>query len=141
MPDIYRAGDLYVLPSHVEPYGLVLMEALACGTPAVAGNAGGPPSYVPHALRDEGHVVLVDPIKLTPSGQALPGDRQVYACNLADGMEAILKKKIDPEDRIRIADAMKSLSWSRLVESLVKIYDRLLKKKLSYAQNLKAGPG
>ena len=141
LPDIYRAGDLYVLPSHVEPYGLVLMEALACGTPAVAGNAGGPPSYVPQALRDEGHVVLVDPIKLTPSGQALPGDRQVYACNLADGMEAILKKKIDPEDRIRIADAMKSLSWSRLVESLVKIYDRLLKKKLSYAQNLKAGPG
>ena len=41
MPDIYRAGDLYVLPSHVEPYGLVLMEALACGTPAVAGNVGG----------------------------------------------------------------------------------------------------
>ena len=50
---------------------------------------------------------------------------------LADGMEAILKKKIDPKDRLRIADAMKSLSWSRLVESLSKIYDRLLRKTLN----------
>jgi glycosyltransferase involved in cell wall biosynthesis len=130
LPDIYRSGDVYVLPSHVEPYGLVLMEALACGTPAVCGDVGGPPSYVPQALRDEGLVVLVDPIKLTLTGEALPEDRVVYARSLADGMETILKKKIDPRDRLRIADAMKSLSWSRLVESLSKIYDRLLRKTL-----------
>ena len=48
---------------------------------------------------------------------------------------ADLKKKIEPEDRIRIADAMKSLSWSRLVDSLSKIYERLLKVKLSRKQN------
>ena len=133
LPDIYRAGDVYVLPSHVEPYGLVLMEALACGTPAVCGNVGGPPSYVPQALRDEGLAVLVDSIKLTPTGEALPEHRQAYALNLADGMETILKKKIGPNDRTRIADAMKPLSWSRLVESLAKIYDRLLRKALSNA--------
>ena len=133
LPDIYRAGDLYVLPSHVEPYGLVLMEALACGTPAVFGNVGGPPSYVPQTLRDEGLVVLVDPIKLTPTGEALPAERAVYALNLADGMETLLKKKIGPEDRRGIADAMKSLSWGRLVDSLSTIYDRLLRKSLSNA--------
>ena len=128
LPDIYRAGDLYVLPSHVEPYGLVLMEALACGTPAVSGNVGGPPSYVPQTLRDEGLVILVDPVKLTSTGEAMPADRALYARSLAAGIEAILKKKIKPADRRRIADAMKHLSWSRLVESLSKIYDRLLKK-------------
>jgi glycosyltransferase involved in cell wall biosynthesis len=125
LPDLYRAADVYVLPSHVEPYGLVLMEALACGTPAVSGNVGGPPSYVPQSLRDEGYAVLVDPIKLTPGGEALPEHRDVYALSLADGMETILKKKIDPADRIRTAEAMRSLSWSRLVKSLSKIYDRL----------------
>ena len=131
LPDIYRSGDLYVLPSHVEPYGLVLMEALACGTPAVSGNAGGPPYYIPQKLRDEGFAVLVEPIKLTLTGEALPEDRARYAGSLADGMETILKKKIEPEDRIRIADAMKSLSWGRLVDSLSKIYERLLKRRLS----------
>lgn len=133
LPDIYRAADVYVLPSHVEPYGLVLMEALACGTPAVGGNVGGPPSYVPRLLRDKGLAVLVDPIKLTHAGEALPEQRAAYALNLADGMETILKKKIDPKDRTRIAEAMKPLSWSRLVESLATIYDGLLRKALSNA--------
>ncbi len=130
LPDIYRAADVYVLPSHVEPYGLVLMEALACGTPAVSANIGGPPSYVPQSLRDKGLAVMVDPIKLAPGGEALPEHREAYATCLANGMETILKKKIEPVDRIRIADAMRSLSWSRLVVSLSNIYDMLLTKAL-----------
>ena len=134
LPDIYRAGDVYVLPSHVEPYGLVLMEALACGTPAVCGDVGGPPSYIPTSLRDEGLVVLVDPIRLTTSGEALPGDRAEYARHLAAGMESTLKKKIGPDDRMRIAEAMKPLSWGRLVESLSEIYDRLFRKALSNSE-------
>jgi glycosyltransferase involved in cell wall biosynthesis len=135
LPDIYRSGDVYVLPSHVEPYGLVLMEALACGTPAVSGNVGGPPYYIPQKLRDERFAVLIEPIELTSTGEALPEDRARYARSLADGIETILMKKIEPEDRIHIADAMKSLSWSRLVDSLSKIYERLLKVKLSRKQN------
>jgi glycosyltransferase involved in cell wall biosynthesis len=131
LPDIYRAADVFVLSSHVEPYGLVLMEALACGTPAVFGNVGGPPSYVPHGLRAEQFVVAVDPIKLTGEGLALPEDRSVYAINLADGIETILQRKFDLNDRIHIADAMKFLSWGRLVNSLSKIYDKLSKASLS----------
>jgi glycosyltransferase involved in cell wall biosynthesis len=130
LPDIYRAGDVYVLPSHVEPYGLVLMEALACGSPAVSGNAGGPPSYIPRSLRDQGLAVLVDPIRLASSGEALPADRAEYARSLAAGMESIIKKDIEPDDRMQIAEAMKPLSWGRLVESLSKIYDRLFKEAL-----------
>jgi glycosyltransferase involved in cell wall biosynthesis len=133
LPDIYRAGDLYVLPSHVEPYGLVLMEALACGSPAVAGNVGGPPSYVPRTLRDEAFAVLVDPIHLTSDGEALPHERAAYAVSLADGMERILNMNIGSAERDRIAEAMKPLSWSRLVESLTQIYDRLLADSLSNA--------
>ncbi len=126
LPDIYRAADVYVLPSHVEPYGLVLMEALACGTPAVSGNVGGPPSYVPQTLRDEGLAILVDPINLTSGGEALPDERAAYALSLADGMQSILARNFGPAERARIAEAMKPLSWSRLVDSLAKIYDRLL---------------
>lgn len=131
LPGIYRAADVFVLSSHTEPYGLVLLEALACGTPAVFGNVGGPPFFVPQKLKDEGLAVPVDPIKLTKQGDALPEDRGVYAIKLAGGMKTILDKKIDFNDRIRIADSMKSLRWDRLVESLLKIYRRLSKTSMS----------
>jgi len=68
---------------------------------------------------------------LTKQGDALPEDRGVYAIKLAGGMKTILDKKIDFNDRTRIADAMKSLRWDRLVESLLKIYHKLSKTPLS----------
>ena len=125
LPDIYRSADLYVLPSHVEPYGLVLMEALACGTPSVFARTGGPPDFVPPTLTEEGLAVMVDPIRMGADGQVDPGDRNDYARRLAEGMAAILNKPIAEADRLRIAAAMQHLSWGRLVENLIGIYDRL----------------
>ena len=39
--DVYRAADLVVVPSHNESFGLVALEAQACGTPVVAAAVGG----------------------------------------------------------------------------------------------------
>ena len=72
LPDIYRAADVYVLPSHVEPFGMVLMEALACGAPVVAARAGGPPHFVPKALLGSGLAALVDPVVFAPDGAVSP---------------------------------------------------------------------
>lgn len=43
LPDYYRLGDLFVFPStdRSEAYGLVALEAAACGLPAVASNLPG----------------------------------------------------------------------------------------------------
>jgi glycosyltransferase involved in cell wall biosynthesis len=37
----YAAADVAVAPSIYEPFGLVAVEAMACGTPVVAGDTGG----------------------------------------------------------------------------------------------------
>ena len=41
LPLYYTAADVCVIPSHYEPFGLVAIEAMACGTPVVASDVGG----------------------------------------------------------------------------------------------------
>ena len=41
LPDWYRASDLVCVPSYSESFGLVALEAQACGTPVVATAIGG----------------------------------------------------------------------------------------------------
>lgn len=41
MPLFYSAADICVVPSYHESFGLVALEAMACGTPVVASRVGG----------------------------------------------------------------------------------------------------
>ena len=39
--DLYRAADIFIMPSTREGFGIVFLEALACGTPVIAGDWAG----------------------------------------------------------------------------------------------------
>jgi D-inositol-3-phosphate glycosyltransferase len=56
LADWYRAADIVLVPSHSESFGLVALEAQACGTPVVAAAVGG----LRTAVRDGYSGVLVD---------------------------------------------------------------------------------
>jgi len=56
LADWYRAATLVVVPSYSESFGLVAVEAQACGTPVVAASAGG----LRTAVRDGVSGVLID---------------------------------------------------------------------------------
>ena len=98
----YRAADLVAVPSHSESFGLVAVEAQACGTPVVAADVGG----LPTAVGDAG--VLVD-------GHEVP--------KWADALESLL---LDPERRevlSRKAIAHAALfGWDRTTERLYEVY-------------------
>ncbi len=52
----FRCADVVAVPSYSESFGLVALEAQACGTPVLARRIGG----LPHAVRDGHTGILVD---------------------------------------------------------------------------------
>ncbi|MGK5531150.1 D-inositol-3-phosphate glycosyltransferase [Streptomyces sp. URMC 129] len=55
LADWYRAASVLVMPSHNESFGLVALEAQACGTPVIAADVGG----LPVAVRDGASGLLI----------------------------------------------------------------------------------
>jgi len=46
LPQVMAAMDIIVVPSAAEPFGRVIVEAMACGRPVIATNSGGAPEIV-----------------------------------------------------------------------------------------------
>jgi D-inositol-3-phosphate glycosyltransferase len=80
----YRAADVCIVPSRTESFGLVALEAAACGTPVVAASVGGLRSLV-----DDAHTgFLVDgrdpadyaaPVAMLLDDEALAGEMGLSA--------------------------------------------------------------
>jgi D-inositol-3-phosphate glycosyltransferase len=72
LADWYRAATVVMVPSHSESFGLVAIEAQACGTPVVAASVGG----LRTAVQDEVSGILVDGHEPTGYADAL---RRLFA--------------------------------------------------------------
>ena len=98
----YRAADVVAVPSHSESFGLVAVEAQACGTPVVAANVGGLPTAVGSAG------ILVD------------------GHDTADWATAIAAVVLDPDRRAGLARASAEhaagFGWSRTAKRLADVY-------------------
>ncbi len=46
LPELYNQYDLFVFPSTTETFGMVVLEAQACGIPALVSNIGGPKEII-----------------------------------------------------------------------------------------------
>ena len=55
--DLYNIADVSTVPSRTEPFGLVAIEALACGTTVVGTNQGGLPDFL---IKEVGTLVPVE---------------------------------------------------------------------------------
>lgn len=98
---VYRAADAIAVPSHNESFGLVAIEAQACGTPVVATDVGG--------LR----VAVNDGV----SGLLVPGHSSVdWAHALARSAESREKLSVGARNHAR------AFSWDHTTDELIGAY-------------------
>ncbi|KAK7198994.1 sucrose-phosphate synthase-like protein [Novymonas esmeraldas] len=46
LANVYTVTDISVFPSHDEPFGLVFVECMGCGTPVIGAKSGGPLDFI-----------------------------------------------------------------------------------------------
>lgn len=106
LANVYRAADLLAVPSYSESFGLVAVEAQACGTPVVAAAVGG----LPVAVSDG------------RSGTLVTGhDPDQWARAITD----LLTADPAPLRRAAIAHA-EHFSWDHTVDQLLDSYGRAI---------------
>jgi glycogen synthase len=104
-----RAAEVFAMPSRIEAFGIVLLEAWRAGTPAVASSNGGASEFIDDGITG----LLVDPCD-TPS--------------LARGIDRLLG---DAALRARIASAaarkVAAFSWSEVRRQYEHVYEAAVK--------------
>jgi D-inositol-3-phosphate glycosyltransferase len=100
----YRAADLVAVPSYNESFGLVAVEAQACGTPVIAAAVGG----LRTAVDDGVSGLLVD-----------DHDPRTWAASLGELLDDPGRRAAMARHAVRHAD---SFSWDTTVEALLDVY-------------------
>lgn len=76
LPEYYASADVVCLPTYYESFGMVVLEAMACGKPVVASNVGGIRGYATHE-RDSILVPRGDGDALVERLRELKGDPEL----------------------------------------------------------------
>jgi len=108
----YRAADVVLAPSRSESFGLVALEAAACGTPVVAAAVGGLRTLIQHGS----------------TGFLVEGrDPAVFA---AFANEIIDNPLLAAEMAMSASERARGFSWAAMAERLTDVYCRFNERQL-----------
>ncbi len=112
---LHSHATVFVCPSIYEPFGLVILEAMACETPVVASRVGGIPEIVVEG--ETGYLVDFN-----------PDDIDAFTSALADRIEKLLgdttmAARMGKAGRERV---LQHFGWRAIASQTVQLYDKLL---------------
>ena len=108
LPYYYSAAEAVVVPSHYESFGLVALEAMACGTPVVASQVGGLAFLVQDGV----------------TGYTVPsGDPQALCDRLT---KLIMDDELRREMGERAASFAKEYAWDIITDRIISLYNQVM---------------
>jgi D-inositol-3-phosphate glycosyltransferase len=110
LPYYYSAAEVLVMPSHYESFGMVALEAMACGTPVVASQVGGLAFLVQDGVTGF-HVPDQDEDALCDRLTRLLGDSSLRA-----------------QMGAAAADYASGYSWQQIARQMNVVYEQLVEK-------------
>jgi starch synthase len=112
---LHTHSTVFVCPSIYEPFGLVILEAMACETPVVASRVGGIPEIVVEG--ETGFLVDFNPADAETFTSALAADvdKLLNDPTLAERMGAAGRKRV-----------LEHFGWPAVALKTVQLYERLL---------------
>lgn len=120
--ELYSAALLFVCPSVYEPFGIINLEAMACGIPVVANRVGG----IPEVVVDGETGILVPTDGRSPgfdgrSADAFASDLASAINRLAEDTEAC--KRMGEAGRRRVEE---HFSWEAIARQTLELYEELV---------------
>ena len=112
LPYYYSAAEVLVMPSHYESFGMVALEAMACGTPVVVSQVGGLAFLVQDGVTGF-HVPNGDSDALCEKLSLLMKDSTL---RFQMGQQA--------------ADHARSYAWETIAAQIVKVYESSMLEKI-----------
>jgi len=120
---LYTHAAIFVCPSVYEPFGIINLEAMACGTPVVATAVGGIPEVVDH-----GETGLLVPAETLDPSEVEPRHPEQFARDLAAAVNTLLD---NPDLRARMARKARArveeqFSWTSIARQTLAFYQELV---------------
>jgi glycogen synthase len=119
---LYSHATVFCCPSVYEPFGIINLEAMACGTPVVATATGGILEVVV-----DGETGLLVPIEQAGGGSFEPADPARFSHDLASAInrllaDAPLRERMAVAGRRRVEELF---SWGAIAQKTVDLYQSL----------------
>jgi len=107
LPYYYSAAEVLVMPSHYESFGMVALEAMACGTPVIASEVGG----LAYLVRDG------------ETGFTIPDQEPEKLCEKLSWL--LNDKELHATMSQRAVEYAQDYAWEKIAEQIVGVYDEL----------------